>query len=148
CEEEETIKRNLAKYQSDYGQLTIDMHPLIRSSEACYKSSSAAVALARKHGTRLHILHISTEEEISLFENNTPLAEKKITAEACIHHLWFSDKDYKEKGNFIKWNPAVKTENDRKAVFQAMLAGRIDVIATDHAPHTIEEKSKPYSEAP
>lgn len=148
CEDENTIRKNLEKYKSLYGELTIDMHPLIRSPEACYISSSEAVSLAKKHGSRLHILHISTAEELVLFQNNIPLEEKKITAEACIHHLWFSDKDYQEKGNLIKWNPAVKTEKDRDAIFQAMLDGRIDVIATDHAPHTLEEKSKPYSEAP
>jgi len=148
CEDEETIKMNLARYQSEYDELTIDMHPLIRSAEACYISSSNAVALAKKHGTRLHILHISTADELNLFQNTIPLTEKKITAEACIHHLWFSDKDYAAKGNFIKWNPAVKTETDRDAIFEAVLNGRIDVIATDHAPHTLEEKSKPYPEAP
>jgi len=148
CEDEETIKMNLARYKSEYDQLTIEMHPLIRSSEACYISSSSAVALAKRHGTRLHILHISTADELKLFQHNIPLAEKKITAEACIHHLWFSDKDYAEKGNFIKWNPAVKTAKDRDAIFQAVLDGKIDVIATDHAPHTFEEKSRPYSEAP
>src|SRR5690606_5129564 len=148
CEDEQTIKNNLAKYQSEYDELTIDMHPLIRSSEACLISSSNAVSLAKKHGTRLHVLHISTADELNLFESKLPLSEKKITAEACIHHLWFSDNDYKNKGNYIKWNPAVKTTNDRYAIFQAVLDGRIDVIATDHAPHTIEEKSKNYVEAP
>jgi len=148
CEDEETIKMNLARYRSEYDQLTIEMHPLIRSAEACYISSSSAVALAKRHGTRLHILHISTADELNLFQHNIPLAEKKITAEACIHHLWFSDEDYAEKGNFIKWNPAVKTAKDRDAVFQAVLDGKIDVIATDHAPHTFEEKSRPYAEAP
>jgi dihydroorotase len=148
CEDEETIKMNLARYQNEFNELTIEMHPLIRSAEACYISSSSAAALAKKHGTRLHILHISTADELSLFQNNISLQEKKITAEACIHHLWFSDQDYKEKGNFIKWNPAIKTAQDRDAIFQAVLNGTIDVIATDHAPHTIEEKSKPYSQAP
>jgi len=148
CEDEETIKNNLQKFKSQYNELTIDMHPLIRSAEACYVSSSEAVSLAKKHGTRLHILHISTANELSLFQNDIPLQDKRITAEACIHHLWFTDKDYAEKGNLIKWNPAVKTKTDRDAIFQAMLDGRIDVIATDHAPHTLEEKSKPYSEAP
>ncbi len=148
CEDEETIKTNLARYQKEYDELTIEMHPLIRSAEACYISSSSAATLAKKHGTRLHILHISTAKELSLFRNDIPLIEKKITAEACIHHLWFSDEDYAEKGNFIKWNPAIKTANDRDAIFQAVLNGTIDVIATDHAPHTLEEKSKPYSQAP
>lgn len=149
CEDEMTVRRNLELFKEKYGEdIRPEMHPLIRDEEACYKSSSFAVELARKHGTRLHILHISTKKEISLFENTTPLAEKKITSEACIHHLWFSDKDYAEKGNWIKWNPAVKSEEDRNAIFQAVLDGKIDVIATDHAPHTIEEKSKPYLQAP
>lgn len=149
CEDEKTIRENLAKYKEEYGEnLTIDMHPLIRSAEACYKSSSHAVALAKKYGTRLHILHISTAKETALFRNDILLKDKKITAEACIHHLWFSDEDYKEKGNFIKWNPAVKTKTDRSEILNAVLDGKIDIIATDHAPHTFEEKSKPYAEAP
>lgn len=149
CEDEETIKRNMELFKLKYGDnITPEMHPLIRNADACYKSSSFAVELAKKHQSRLHILHISSAKEISLFENTTPLKDKKITAEACIHHLWFSDKDYAEKGNWIKWNPAIKTEEDRKAIFAAMLDGTIDVVATDHAPHTIEEKSKPYLQAP
>ncbi len=149
CEDEVTIRQNLARYKATYGdKLTPDMHPLIRSAEACYISSSRAVDLARKHGTRLHILHISTAAEADLFESDVPLASKRITAEACIHHLWFSDADYAEKGNFIKWNPAVKTEADREGILKAVLDGRIDVIATDHAPHTLAEKSQPYSQAP
>ncbi|WP_407428686.1 dihydroorotase [Arcticibacter sp.] len=149
CEDEETIRRNMEAFQAKYGDhITADMHPLIRTAEACYKSSSVAVELAKKHGSRLHILHISTALETDLFSNTLPLAEKRITAEACIHHLWFSDKDYKEKGNWIKWNPAVKTEHDRDAIWKAVLDGRIDVIATDHAPHTIEEKTRPYLQAP
>ncbi|WP_207533071.1 dihydroorotase [Desertivirga arenae] len=149
CEDEQTIRNNFAAFQEKFGEnITPEMHPLIRNAEACYKSSSLAVELAKKHGARLHILHISTEKELSLFENTTPLAEKKITAEACIHHLWFSDKDYAEKGNWIKWNPAVKAESDRDAILKAVLDGRIDVIATDHAPHTIEEKQKSYLQAP
>ncbi|TZF84840.1 dihydroorotase [Pedobacter sp. BS3] len=149
CEDEETIKKNLEEYKARYGDaITPDMHPLIRSAEACYKSSSFAVALAKKHGTRLHILHISTARETELFANNVPLTEKRITAEACIHHLWFSDEDYATKGNWIKWNPAVKTAADRDAILQAVLDNRIDVIATDHAPHTIAEKEKPYLQAP
>lgn len=149
CEDERTIRQNMAMYKALHGeQLTIDMHPLIRSAEACYISSSRAVDLARKHGTRLHILHISTAEETNLFEKDVPLATKRITSEACVHHLWFSDADYAEKGNFIKWNPAVKTDADRKGVLEAVLDGRIDVIATDHAPHTLAEKSQPYSQAP
>lgn len=149
CEDEETIKNNLAIYKEKYGDnLTPEMHPLIRSAEACYKSSSFAVDLAKKHNSRLHILHISTAKEIALFGCNIPLSEKRITAEACIHHLWFSDKDYAAKGNWIKWNPAVKTAKDRDAIFKAVIENRIDVIATDHAPHTIEEKLQPYSQAP
>jgi dihydroorotase len=126
----------------------MECHPLIRSEEACYKSSSLAVELAKKYNTRLHILHISTAKELSLFDNTKPLKEKRITAEACVHHLWFSDEDYKTKGSLIKWNPAVKTANDRDAVLKAVLDNRIDVIATDHAPHTIEEKNQTYFKAP
>ncbi|GAA4793170.1 dihydroorotase [Olivibacter ginsenosidimutans] len=148
CEDEATIRANVKRFQEENDELTIAMHPLIRSAEACYRSSSHAVSLAQKFGTRLHILHISTAKEISLFRNDLPLNEKKITAEACIHHLWFSDADYKTKGNFIKWNPAVKTKQDQEAIFQAVRDGHIDVIATDHAPHTIAEKSRPYATAP
>ncbi len=149
CEDEETIKANMAAFKEKYGDdITPEMHPLIRSTEACYKSSSFAVELAKKHGTRLHILHISTAKEIALFTNSIPLKDKKITAEACVHHLWFSDKDYAKKGNWIKWNPAVKAETDREAIFQAVLDGKIDIIATDHAPHTIEEKMQSYLKAP
>jgi len=149
CEDEATIQANLAAYKEQYAdQITIEMHPLIRSEEACYRSSSKAVALAKKHNTRLHILHISTQKELALFDNSIPLDQKRITAEACIHHLWFSDEDYKTKGNLIKWNPAVKTANDRSSILAAVLDGRIDVIATDHAPHTWEEKSLPYLQAP
>ncbi|MBV8389878.1 MAG: amidohydrolase family protein, partial [Mucilaginibacter sp.] len=126
----------------------VRLHPKIRSEEACYLSSSMAVELAKKHNTRLHILHISTEKETNLFRNDILLKDKRITAEACVHHLWFSDKDYETKGNLIKWNPAVKTETDRDGILKAVLDGRIDVIATDHAPHTIEEKSQPYLQAP
>ncbi|HEX8378845.1 MAG TPA: amidohydrolase family protein, partial [Pedobacter sp.] len=149
CEDEGTIKRNFEVFKAKYGdEITPEMHPLIRNSEACYKSSSFAVELAKTHNSRLHVLHISTQEETHLFQNDIPLKDKRITAEACIHHLWFSDKNYGEKGNWIKWNPAIKTEADRKAIFKAVLDGRIDVIATDHAPHTIDEKSKPYLQAP
>lgn len=149
CEDEATIQANLAAYKEKYGEhVTIEMHPLIRSAEACYLSSSKAVELAKKNNTRLHILHISTAREIALFENTIPLEQKRITAEACIHHLWFSDADYKTKGNFIKWNPAVKTATDRDGILKAVLDGHIDVIATDHAPHTFEEKSQPYLQAP
>jgi dihydroorotase len=149
CEDEATIRKNTALFKEKYGEaITPEMHPLIRSREACYASSSLAVQLAKKHGTRLHILHISTKEELALFDNSIPLEEKKITSEACIHHLWFDARQYAEKGNFIKWNPAVKDASDREAILQAVLDNRIDVIATDHAPHTLEEKMRPYSEAP
>lgn len=149
CEDEATIKANIEKYKAIYGEdVPVEMHPLIRSAEACYISSSFAVNLAKKHNTRLHILHISTEKELSLFDNSIPLEQKMITAEACVHHLWFSDEDYKTKGNYIKWNPAVKKASDRDAIFKAVLDNRIDVIATDHAPHTIEEKEQSYFKAP
>ncbi|MBE5320433.1 dihydroorotase [Pedobacter sp. MR2016-19] len=149
CEDEATIRHNMTEFKAKYGDdLTIDMHPLIRSAEACYKSSSLAVELAKTYQTRLHILHISTAKEIALFDNITPLKDKKITAEACVHHLWFNDKDYASKGNFIKWNPAVKTEDDQKGVLKGVLENYIDVIATDHAPHTLEEKQQPYAQAP
>jgi dihydroorotase len=148
CEDEATIRHNLEHFKEQYGDaLTPEMHPLIRSAEACYLSSSRAVALAHKHNTRLHILHISTAKETALFEN-IPLAHKRITAEACVHHLWFSDADYASKGNWIKWNPAVKTEMDREGIWKALHEGRIDVIATDHAPHTIAEKEQSYAQAP
>lgn len=149
CEDEATIRHNLAEFKAKYGNdLTIDMHPMIRSAEACYKSSSLAVELAKAYQTRLHILHISTAKEIALFDNTIPLKDKKITAEACVHHLWFNDKDYATKGNFIKWNPAVKTEEDQNGILQGVLNDNIDVIATDHAPHTLEEKNQPYSQTP
>nr|WP_121271299.1 dihydroorotase [Pedobacter schmidteae] len=149
CEDEQTIQHNLAEYKAKYGDhITIDMHPLIRSAEACYKSSSLAVELAKRYQTRLHILHISTAREVALFDNTTPLKDKKITAEACIHHLWFDDRDYATKGNWIKWNPAIKTEADKAGILQGVLDGYIDVIATDHAPHTIAEKEQPYLQAP
>jgi len=149
CEDEATIQHNLKVFKEKYGEnLTIDMHPLIRSAEACYLSSSMAVELAKKHNTRLHILHISTAKEVALFSNTVPLKEKRITAEACVHHLWFDDQDYAKKGNLIKWNPAVKTAADKAAILQGVLDGHIDIIATDHAPHTIEEKAQPYAQAP
>lgn len=149
CEDEATIRANIEKYKAIYGEnVPIEMHPIVRSEEACYLSSSLAVRLAKKFNTRLHILHISTEKELALFSNEIPLEQKMITAEACIHHLWFSDEDYAEKGNFIKWNPAVKKASDREAIFQAVLDNRIDVIATDHAPHTLEEKAGTYFNAP
>ncbi|MFD2871388.1 dihydroorotase [Mucilaginibacter ximonensis] len=149
CEDEATIQSNLAHYKQLLGDnIPVKLHPKIRSEEACYLSSSMAVELAKKHNTRLHILHISTEKETHLFDNTTPLKEKRITAEACIHHMWFTDRDYETKGNFIKWNPAVKTEHDRDGILKAVLDGHIDVIATDHAPHTLEEKEQPYLQAP
>ncbi len=149
CEDEATIKANLEKAKATYGtNIPLSQHPIIRSVEGCYLSSSLAVRLAKKYGTRLHILHISTAKEIELFDNTIPLEKKHITAEACVHHLWFSDQDYATKGNFIKWNPAVKTVNDREAIWQGLLDNHIDVIATDHAPHTIEEKSQSYLDAP
>jgi dihydroorotase len=149
CEDEATIQSNLSHFKQLLGEnIPVRLHPKIRSEEACYLSSSMAVALAKKHKTRLHILHISTEKETHLFDNTTPLKDKRITAEACIHHLWFSNEDYETKGNLIKWNPAVKTELDRDGILAAVLDGRIDVIATDHAPHTLEEKSLPYLQAP
>lgn len=145
CEDEDTVRANMAAYKEKYGEeVPIKCHPEIRSEEACYLSSSFAVELAKKHNTRLHILHISTAKEIELFDNTLPLKEKRITAEACTHHLWFSDEDYEEKGAFIKWNPAVKKASDRDAIFQAVLDNKIDVLATDHAPHTVEEKLNIY----
>jgi dihydroorotase len=149
CEYDPLVKENNAIFKAKYGdKLTAQHHPLIRSREACFQSSSFAVNLAKKYKTRLHILHISTKEELDLFTNEIPLAQKHITSEACIHHLWFSDADYESKGNYIKWNPAVKTAADRDAIWQAVNDGRIDVIATDHAPHTIEEKEQAYINAP
>lgn len=149
CEHEPTIRKNNQHYQQVYKDTaTASLHPLIRSAEACYKSSSQAVELAEKYGTSLHILHLSTAKETTLFSNKIPLAEKKITAEVCLHHLWFNEADYALKGNLIKWNPAVKTENDRLKLWEALLDGRLDVVATDHAPHTLEEKSRPYFEVP
>ena len=149
CEDDPMIKENFQKYIKEYGEeLQAKFHPLIRSEEACYKSSSYAVSLAKKYNSRLHILHISTAKELELFRNDVPLEEKRITAEACVHHLWFTDKDYETKGNFIKWNPAVKTENDRDGIWAGVLDNRIDVIATDHAPHTLEEKNQLYAKAP
>ena len=141
CEDEQTIRTNSAMMKAEYGDdLPIRFHPLIRNDEACYKSSSMAIELAKKHDTRLHILHISTAKETALFRNDIPLKEKKITAEACIHHLWFDERSYDEKGTLIKWNPAVKSLKDKEAIWSALLDDRIDIIATDHAPHTLEEK--------
>lgn len=149
CEDEATIQNNIATYKAKYGDdVPMEAHPLIRSAEACYKSSSMAVELATKHNTRLHILHISTAKETALFRNDIPLTEKRITAEACVHHMWFNDQDYKQKQSFIKWNPAVKTEQDRLSIIEAVNNNRIDIIATDHAPHTLQEKQNKYFNAP
>jgi dihydroorotase len=149
CEDEATIRKNTNKFKAEFGDdIPIKYHPIIRSEEACYVSSSKAIELAKKTGARLHIFHLSTEKETHLFRNDIPLEEKQITAEVCIHHLWFSDKDYDEKGTHIKWNPAVKTEKDRQGLWKALLDDRIDVIATDHAPHTLEEKNNVYTKAP
>lgn len=140
CEKEEIIRQNLAKYKAELGEnIPIQYHPLIRSAEACYQSSSEAAELASKYGSRLHILHLSTAKEVSIFDK-TPLKDKKITGEVCVHHLWFSDEDYVKYGNRIKWNPAVKTKADRDSLMQGLLNGKLDVIATDHAPHLWEEK--------
>ncbi len=149
CEDEDTIRANTKKFKDEYGDnIPVKFHPIIRSEEACYLSSSKAIKLANKTGARLHVFHLSTAKETALFSNKKPLEEKKITAEVCIHHLWFSDEDYNKKGTFIKWNPAVKTTKDREALWEALLDDRIDVIATDHAPHTREEKANPYTKAP
>ncbi len=148
CEDEETISFNFEQYKERYGDdIPIEFHPEIRSREACFKSTSLAIELAKKHGTRLHVYHISTAEEAALFSNK-PLEEKKITAEACVHHLWFSAEDYAELGTLIKWNPAVKEISDRDALWKALKEGRLDVVATDHAPHTLEEKKNVYTKAP
>ena len=149
CEDETTIKANMEKALAEYGEdIPIEMHPKIRSAEACYISSSKAIELAKKTGARLHVFHLSTEKETHLFSNKKPLAEKKITAEVCIHHLWFTDDDYAKKGTKIKWNPAVKSQADKDGLWKALNDDRIDVIATDHAPHTSEEKENVYTKAP
>ena len=149
CEDEETIKKNTANHKALYGEdIPIELHPVIRSEEACYLSSSRAIALAKKTGARLHVFHLSTAKETVLFRNDIPLEEKQITSEVCVHHLWFSDQDYREKGTHIKWNPAVKTAADREGLWTALLDDRLDIIATDHAPHTLEEKSNTYLKAP
>ena len=149
CEDEKIIQNNITAAKKTYGEnIPISEHPKIRSEEACYKSSSMAIKLAKKHNTRLHIFHVSTEKEIGLFENQTPLNKKRITSEVCIHHLWFDERDYQKKGTLIKWNPAVKKESDKNALFQALLDDKIDVIATDHAPHTLKEKTNSYLNAP
>ncbi len=149
CEDEATIKANTQKYREEFGDdIPMKYHHLIRSAEACYLSSSRAIELAKKTGARLHVFHLSTAKEMELFTNKIPLEEKQITAEVCVHHLWFTDADYETKGSLIKWNPAVKTQEDKEALWKALLDDRIDVIATDHAPHTLEEKINPYMTCP
>jgi dihydroorotase len=149
CEDEATILRNSAAYRQRYGEdIPMKFHPYIRSEEACYKSSSFAVALARKCGTKLHVLHISTKKETELFDSTVPLERKKITAEACVHHLTFNEDDYERLGTLIKWNPAIKTAADQAGILQALLEDKIDVVATDHAPHTLAEKDNKYFKAP
>jgi dihydroorotase len=149
CEDETTIQENLKKYKKEYGDdIPMELHPIIRSEKACYLSSSSAIELAKKTGARLHVFHLSTAREAKLFSNRTPLEKKQITAEVCVHHLWFDDSDYKTKGSLIKWNPAIKTKKDKEGLWKALLEDRIDIIATDHAPHTLEEKQKVYTKAP
>lgn len=149
CEDEATIRKNTEQFIAEYGEdIPLKYHPIIRSEEACYLSSSKAISLAKKTGARLHVFHLSTEKETHLFRNDIPLEEKQITSEVCIHHLWFTDADYDEKGTYIKWNPAVKTATDRAGLWKALLDDRIDIIATDHAPHTAEEKDNVYTKAP
>ena len=149
CEDEATIKANTEKYREEFGDdIPMKYHHLIRSAEACYLSSSKAIELAKKTGARLHVFHLSTAKEMELFTNKIPLEQKQITAEVCVHHLWFTDADYETKGSLIKWNPAVKTQEDKDALWKALLDDRIDVIATDHAPHAIEEKEREFTKAP
>ena len=149
CEDEATVKKNTERYKEIYGDdIPMKLHPIIRSEEACCLSSSKAIELAKKTGARLHVFHLSTEKETHLFRNDIPLEEKQITAEVCVHHLWFTDADYDKKGTLIKWNPAVKTAKDRAGLWEALLDDRIDIIATDHAPHTLEEKNNVYTKAP
>ena len=149
CEDEATIRKNLSEYMDRYGDnIPMEYHPLIRSSEACFLSSSKAIALAQKTGARLHVFHVSTAAETALFTNEIPLSEKKITAEVCIHHLTFTDEDYARAGSKIKWNPAVKSASDKEALWEALKDDRFDIVATDHAPHTLEEKQQPYVQAP
>jgi dihydroorotase len=148
-EDETIVKNNLAKFEEIYGNdIPVTKHPEIRSVAACYESTVKVIELAKKTGARLHVFHISTAKELDLFTNKMPLEKKQITAEVCIHHLWFTDADYETKGSLIKWNPAVKTQEDKDALWKALLDDRIDVIATDHAPHTLEEKSNPYTTCP
>jgi|TARA_B110000914_G_scaffold224668_1_gene243061 dihydroorotase len=149
CEDENIIQKNTKKFKDQFGDnIPIELHPKIRSEQACYSSSSFAVGLAKKYNTRLHVFHLSTEKEIQLFNNEIPLSKKRITSEVCIHHLFFNSKDYKKKGTLIKWNPAIKEKSDQEALLQALLDNKIDVIATDHAPHTLKEKNNNYSNAP
>ncbi len=149
CEDEATIRANTEKYLAEYGEdIPVKFHHLIRSEEACYLSSSKAIELAQKTGARLHIFHLSTAKETHLFRNDIPLKDKKITAEVCVHHLTFTNDDYETKGGLIKWNPAVKTQKDKDRLWEALLDDRIDVIATDHAPHTWEEKQNTYTKCP
>ena len=149
CEDEQTIQDHLKKYVATFGEdIPVALHPQIRSAEACYLSSSKTVELAKKTGARLHVFHLSTAQEMELFTNKIPLAEKRITAEVCVHHLWFDDQDYADKGTLIKWNPAIKSKKHQNALWEALLDDRIDVIATDHAPHTLEEKRQIYTKAP
>lgn len=149
CEDEEIIQKNIHIYKEKYGEhVPVSAHPMIRSEEACFKSSALAVELAKKHNARLHVLHISTEKELDLFEKGDYMSNKRITAEVCIHHMWFNQEDYEIKGPLVKWNPAVKKESDREALFKAMLDDRLDIVATDHAPHTIEEKQSRYFDSP
>ncbi|MDX1666109.1 MAG: dihydroorotase [Saprospiraceae bacterium] len=149
CEDEATIRRNMSRYQQKYGDdIPVDFHPDIRSVEGCYKSSSLAVELAKKYGTRLHILHISTADELDLFRNDIPLPEKKITSEVCVHHLFFDSSRYRDLGTRIKCNPAIKSAEHREALLPALLEDKLDIVATDHAPHTMEEKNSNYLKAP
>ena len=149
CEDEPTIRANMDHFRKIYGEdIPVELHPMIRSEEACYRSTSLAIQLAREFDTRLHVLHLSTAHEMALFDNTLPLDEKKITAEVCVHHLWFADTDYRTLGNLIKWNPAIKSAHDRETLWQALLDDRIDIVATDHAPHTTEEKARKYFHAP
>ncbi|BAV94857.1 dihydroorotase [Ichthyobacterium seriolicida] len=149
CEDEQTIKENTKKYVEKYGEdIPISFHPHIRSEESCYISSSKAIEIAKETGARLHIFHISTARETDLFRNDIPLKDKNITSEVCVHHLYFNENDYEKRGTHIKWNPAIKTKRDQEALWRALLEDKIDIIATDHAPHTLEEKNNSYLKAP
>ena len=149
CEDEEIINRNTRIFKERHGEdLSVDYHPLIRSHEACYKSSEKAVALAQKYNSKLHVLHLSTADELKLFRNDISTREKRITCEVCCHHIWFSDEDYEKRGSLIKWNPAVKTKGDRDALQKALRGNLIDIVATDHAPHTLDEKQNTYFKCP